>query len=89
MNVHSHSQQKDIAIPYDSDPDIEYSRCSYYDLPWDTYTDEELVNWNRTAEVAGANVTSCQRWVYDESVHLTSIVNEVMYKHVEINSITS
>ena len=63
-----------ISIPYDDD---EYAKCSYYDLPWDSYTDEELLNWNRTERVHGAETIDCDAWVYDRSDFVSTIGYEV------------
>ena len=50
----SFTQQREISVPYDEDYDSEedvyddqYASCELFDLPWDNYTDDELLAWDR------------------------------------------
>ena len=50
----------------------------YYDLAWSEYTDQELIEWNRTARVEDAETVSCDKWVYDQTNFDSTIINEVL-----------
>ncbi|ELT98227.1 hypothetical protein CAPTEDRAFT_185085 [Capitella teleta] len=71
----TYTQQKYIAIPDDE-------QCETFDLPWDSFTDDELLDWDRTNRTA--NVTdfvSCSNgWVYDQSEFVSTVNSEVVSK---------
>ena len=50
----SYTQQREISIPYDSDYepseddyDDKFVSCDIFHLPWENYSDEYLVEWDR------------------------------------------
>ena len=72
----AYEQQKYIAIPVDSHSKS-YDKCHVFDLPWDNYTDEELLNWNRQNMTSSAPQTTCNDYVFDKSVFVNSLQSEV------------
>jgi len=65
-----YEMQQHIAIPWDTNSPTEYSKCKMFDLPYDNYTDAELLSWNRTAMTLLANGTTstCGSYVYNRTV---------------------
>ena len=55
----------------------EYSKCEMYNLEYSSYSQEQLINWNRSAMLP-RNVTKrrCSSWVYDTSEY-NSLVDKV------------
>ena len=70
----SYAQQRSIAIPVTSSG--AYSECTQYDRDYEAYTDDQLINWNSSAET-GAAVIDCTQWVYDQSTFISTIVGKV------------
>ena len=52
LSIFSHAQQKYISIPGDDSTlrarQVVYDRCHRFPLDFSKYTQDELVNWNRT-----------------------------------------
>ena len=71
-------QQKYIAIPY-SDGERLHDSCSYFDLPWTNFTQDDFETWNRTAMTDGVGGRKCTQWVYDYSEYDATISSEVRY----------
>ena len=69
----SHANQSYIASPLDDDG--EYDQCHIYDLNYDSYSQEELDNWERLSD--GAPTRKCDAWTYDRSHYKTTTVSEV------------
>ena len=70
--------QQYIGIPYEDGSTEEYDECKMYQLPWESYTDEDLLNWNRTIMTSSAEVVSCDNgYVHDRSVMVVTTVTEV------------
>ena len=74
----SFEQQKNIAIPFEEPSKSDFNQCYMYDMNYSAYSDEELVNWNRTLMESVSNVTiECRNgWVFDKSVFVSSIVSQ-------------
>ena len=76
VNHLPHSQQKYVAIPQDEDG--EYVECSYYVHNYTQYTDEELMNWNRSVmNPEGTPEADCEAWVYDQSDYYSTYMSKV------------
>ena len=76
----SFTQQKNIAIPYSEPGSSEYSSCQMYNLNYSVYTDEDLLDWNRTLMISEKTpIVDCTQWTYDRSTFLSTIVSEVCF----------
>ena len=86
----SHIQQKYISIPGDDstsrarqDSGAEYERCHRFPLDFSKYTQDELVNWDRTlmtGNISKDQWIQCDHgWVYDQSVWISTINSEVKW----------
>ena len=75
----TYDQQRQIAIPYSNDGEGEYSQCTVYDLPYANYSDEELLNWNRTQMIpeGTAEIECGAGWLYDQSMFESTLVSQV------------
>ena len=69
----SHANQSYIASPLDDDG--EYDQCQIYDLNYDSYSQEELDNWERLSD--GAPTRKCDAWTYDTSEYILTTVSAV------------
>ena len=75
--------QKYIAIPYkesSNGDEVVYNSCQYYDLDYSSFSDEELLHWNRSVMEGVYNtsgVKECDAWVYDQSVMVSTAVSDV------------
>jgi hypothetical protein len=80
-------RQKYIAIPFENtesekNDDITYSSCEMFDVNWTAYSEEELINWNRTAWLKTVDnstvaVRQCSSWNYNRSIFTSTIVSRV------------
>lgn len=76
VNHLPHSQQKHVAIPQDGDD--EYERCHYFVHNYSSFSDEELMNWNRSVmNPAGTPQADCTGWVYDQSEYYSTFMSTV------------
>ena len=65
-----------MAIPKNDDGN--YKECHYYIKNYTQFTDEELINWNRSEMVsAETQEAECSRWVYDQSDYYSTFVSRV------------
>ena len=73
--------QKHILSPieeYDDDGEPVYDSCRVLDFNYSSYSQEELLNWDRSVMVTNTTTDyKCNSWVYDQSVMKTSMVVEV------------
>lgn len=73
----SYAQQKYIAIPKDSQGN--YQQCRMFHLDYDSYTEEELLSWNRS-EFPGDVIplVECGHgWTYDKSQYVNTVTSRV------------
>ena len=61
--------------------DLEYDSCHRLPLDFDNYTEEQLLNWNRSEHMEGITKNDWVRcdmgWVYDQSEWISTINSEV------------
>ena len=73
--------QRYISSPieeYDDDGEPVYDSCRVLDFNYSSYTLDELINWDRDVMVTNETTHSkCNRWVYDQSIVVQSMVSEV------------
>ena len=58
----------------------EHVECNYYALPYENLTDSEIWNWDWDDGSYARNETdqlSCDSWVYDQSMFISTAVSEV------------
>ena len=76
VNHLPYSQQKYVAIPLDDDG--EYKEWHYYVNNYTQYTDEELMNWNRSVvNPPDSPEAKCNEWVYDQSDFYSTFMSRV------------
>jgi predicted heme/steroid binding protein len=46
-------------------------------VDWNSYTDEELLNWNRENATINATVSCNDGWVYDQSEFVSTVNSDV------------
>ena len=85
----SFTQQKNIAIPYSEPGSSDYSSCQMYSLNYSVYSDEELLDWNRTLMIGEQTpVVDCTQWTYDQSTFVSTIISRVrMYFFAKLISL--
>ena len=82
----THAQQKYIAIPGDEEDngDTNYERCYQFPLNFSSFSQDDLLNWNRSIMTEGISqddwVKCDQGWVYDQSVWVSTITSQVGYR---------
>ena len=74
----THDQQKYIAIP---DDDSDYEQCYRFPLNFSSFTEEELLSWNRTektGDIPRSEWVKCDMgWVYDKSEWVSTVNSRV------------
>jgi MFS transporter, OCT family, solute carrier family 22 (organic cation transporter), member 4/5 len=75
----SYFQQKYIAIPYEPDGGgQDYSSCKMFELNYSSYSEEELMSWNRSLMVDDTTPTvDCQHWIYEQSTFVSTLASRV------------
>ena len=68
----SYAQQRSIAIPVTSSG--EYSECTQYDRDYEAYTDDQLVNWNSSAETDGPVLLNALHSGFTTSFNICSTI---------------
>ena len=60
---------------------MEYEECEYYDLPYNNFTDDQILDWQWDADNPykrnETDILDCDQWVYDQSTFISTAVTEV------------
>jgi len=69
--------QKDVAIP-DGYGSNDHSQCQYYQSNYSAYSDEDFLQWNRSAFLqTKPTIVDCESWTYNQSVFVRTAVSQV------------
>jgi len=59
--------QQLISLPEDNSTDTGYSQCLVFNLPWENFTEDDLLSWNRSDITSNATTTTCDSYVYNKT----------------------